>query len=195
MTEGYPVRIAVTGIPPRLKDKEITHLVGVDDKVGRALDAMRKKQSIFITGACGTGKTHLAKTLLVSATSLYPRTSPEMGKWIRFHFLPSSEFFFELKGAFNNAGEEEKLMLEWSISEWLVIDDIGSEKVSDWSRQMLYLLIDRRYRNMMPTIITSNLTLKQLSEQIDDRIASRIYEMGIVVDMGNVDYRFKKGTK
>ena len=92
------------------------------------------------------------------------------------------------------AAESEKRILDkYSKVPVLVIDDLGAEKISDWSRQVMYLLIDRRYRNCSQTIITSNLTHQGLADQLDARIASRVAEMGAVIDMGSTDHRVKRG--
>jgi integrase len=56
----------------------------------------------------------------------------------------------------------------------LYLDDLGTEKPTDWALQTLYLIIDRRYPEMMQTIISSNLNLDELSSRLGDRIASRI---------------------
>ena len=84
---------------------------------------------------------------------------------------------------------EENIINFYGSKELLVIDDVGAEKVSDWSRQMFYTLIDRRYREMSQTIITSNLDLDKLAEIIDERISSRIIEMGKVIKLGGKDWR------
>ena len=74
----------------------------------------------------------------------------------------------------------------------LALDDIGSEKATDWALQMLYLLIDRRYSQMLKTIITSNLTLDQIADRLDDRISSRIAGMCKIVSIKGKDRRLAK---
>ena len=60
----------------------------------------------------------------------------------------------------------------------LVLDDFGVEKISDWSYQLLYMLINRRYNNLKTTIFTSNFSLEQIAQQLgDDRLTSRIQHM------------------
>jgi len=53
---------------------------------------------------------------------------------------------------------------------------VHAEKTTEWALQTLFVIIDRRYRNMVKTIITSNLSLNEISEKIGDRIASRSEE-------------------
>ena len=74
----------------------------------------------------------------------------------------------------------------------LVLDDLGAEKTSDWSRQVFYLLLDRRYREMKQTIITTNLSLEQIAETFDDRVASRLCEMGVTIELKGKDKRVEK---
>jgi DNA replication protein DnaC len=64
----------------------------------------------------------------------------------------------------------------------LVLDDFGTQNTSDWAFTMLYMLINRRYDDMSPTIITSNYSLEELADKLeDDRITSRLYEMCDVI--------------
>ena len=97
-----------------------------------------------------------------------------------------------MKASFdNNRVSELDILDEYSNAKLLIIDDIGVEKITDWSRQVFYTLIDRRYRNMKQTIITSNLYLDEISKNIDDRIVSRLIEMGKIIKLDGQDQRLK----
>ncbi len=63
---------------------------------------------------------------------------------------------------------------------FVVLDDISA--TSEIEKEMLGAVINVRYNSAQPTIITSNLTLEQVGDQIDARSASRMME-GIVIDM------------
>ena len=69
------------------------------------------------------------------------------------------------------------------------MDDMGAEKTTDWSMSTLYVLIDKRYSEMMPTIITSNLTVAEVADKVGDRIASRIAGMCKVIELKGKDRR------
>jgi DNA replication protein DnaC len=71
---------------------------------------------------------------------------------------------------------------------FLVLDDLGSEKLSEWSRSVLSALINKRHIECMQTIVTTNLSHEELAKY-DDRIASRLCEMGEVYDLGEKDWR------
>lgn len=177
---------------------------GNTDSIDEAIRAINSKQSVFISGECGRGKTHLAVALariwwlgnmpLIDSQSSSGR--PEIDKYGLPLFLPSVELFLELKASFDSKHDsEEAVIRKYADHLFLVIDDVGSEKVSDWSRQMFYTLIDRRYRDMKQTIITSNLSLGELAKQIDARISSRILEMGIAIELKGKDKRIERSRK
>ena len=58
--------------------------------------------------------------------------------------------------------------------ELLVLDDVGVEKYSDWMADQMYQIIDHRWKNRKPMIITSNLSLEDLGKSYKPQIASRI---------------------
>ena len=80
--------------------------------------------------------------------------------------------------------------LEYLIkAEVLVIDDIGTEKPSDWVAETLYNLVNSRYENTKTTIFTSNLELDELADKVDDKLASRITEMTDIIKSTGKDKR------
>lgn len=177
-----------TELPKRYRSKSLKDYNNIPDGV---IKAVENDESVLIYGPCGTGKTHLAIGL-AKKWATFNTVEFEGKKVIRkgeVQFMPAVEFFLELKQTFNGEGSEEEIIKHYASSGLLVIDDLGSEKISDWSRQMLYVLIDRRYRNCRQTIITTNLTPKNISEKIDDRIMSRISEMGRIVKLDGEDKR------
>lgn len=189
--------------PKRFESKTIeTFDVGVNAKdVELAKTTIDAGGSIFISGECGRGKTHLAVGLarvwfLKNLTGEYDKYAKRLKIEIdRFPcFLPAVEFFLELKHSFDSkSGDSESSIIKsYAGKELLIIDDLGAEKVSDWSRQVFYTLLDRRYRDMKQTIITSNLSLSDLAQQIDVRISSRILEMGVAIQLKGTDMRAKK---
>lgn len=103
------------------------------------------------------------------------------------------DLLLEIRGSFNSADPQnsEKGIVN-EFSDWkkvLVLDDLGAEKSTEWSMATLFTIINRRYENIAPTIITSNLSLDELSRHIGDRITSRIVGMCRVIEFKGKDRR------
>lgn len=74
----------------------------------------------------------------------------------------------------------------------IVIDDLGIERNTEYMQEIVYSVIDARYRVRKPLIITTNLTGKQLRSQDDifkQRIYSRLYEMCMPYEVNGQDKR------
>lgn len=71
----------------------------------------------------------------------------------------------------------------------LIIDDIGSEKFTEWVRERLVSIINTRVSNGLSTIYTSNLSPEELKEGLEERIASRILGYSGVIEIKGSDRR------
>jgi DNA replication protein DnaC len=74
----------------------------------------------------------------------------------------------------------------------LILDDFGSEKISEWSRERLLTVISERYDNERATIFTSNIGLQEVEVLLGKRIRSRIEGMTVPIEFKGVkDFRRK----
>ncbi len=129
-------------------------------------------KNLFLSGPAGTGKTMLGvsfvKMAMAVKRSVYFCSVPEMVIKLR------SETFR------NRQREEIDRLVNHDVP---CLDDLGAEKTTDWVNEAIYLIIDKWYRQMRGgLIITTNLTLGQVSERFGDRLASRMAGMCEVID-------------
>lgn len=120
--------------------------------------------SIVMTGKTGLGKTHLslsiAKTVVEGGFSVvYAPAQKLVSDLEREHFSFSGSDFFERK---------------YSECELLIIDDLGAEFPSQFTTAVIGNLVNERLYEKRPTVISTNLSGKELAERYSERTASRI---------------------
>lgn len=155
------------------------------DRVRRYVESLPTDRGLLIAGPVGTGKTHLAVGILRAAREL---------RGIRGRFAMVPAVLAQIRAAIGRGDEEAAYILEsYQETPLLVLDDIGAERVTDWVREQLFLLVDARYQAMLPTVVTTNDTLETLEEHVGQRIVSRIMQMCDGIALDGPDYR--KGGK
>jgi len=176
-TEHPEIELKYIGIPRRFVESSFENFAGNHMLVDFARGLVQgAPKSVLITGPTGCGKTHLAAAMvrrLVQAGRIHQHNA---------RFVSSVDFLIEAKATFNSSsGEsEEGVLMRYERPALLILDDLGAEKQSDWAATLLYALLDRRYRDMKITFITSNMTLEQIEQQLGSRTASRLSEYEIV---------------
>jgi DNA replication protein DnaC len=141
-------------------------------------------ESTFIFGQVNTGKTIRAIFMMLEEEKQIWVTAPLIDHIYqtpsyKYIFISVPELINEIKSCFNNPDKSEQDVLNfYSDVYFLVLDDFGVEKASDWCLSTLFLILNRRYENLRKTIITSNFSLEELAIHLgDDRIPSRISRM------------------
>lgn len=129
--------------------------------------------SIFLCGGYGTGKTFFAFSMLREVFKRCPRKL-----WPRYFTSPELDSRL-LKSLKSEDGDEYEIK-HISEQDILFIDDIGRETKSDRLKRQYFEILNYRYVNELPTILTSNLSLEKLGDVIDGAIASRLQEWQII---------------
>lgn len=175
-------------VPKVYRGKSLIGLKGVSDTKRQCVETIVNGKSLILSGPCGTGKTHMAVALLKSRgfflmnADAPPKKTPL--------FVSVTDLMEKLRDSFGRDGVNEADIIDDIVSRpLLLLDDLGAMKLTEYARDALYRIIDRRYRGELQTIVTTNLSIKEISEEIDDRLASRLCEMGPVVSLGTKDYR------
>jgi DNA replication protein DnaC len=124
---------------------------------------------LFLTGSAGIGKTHFAAAL---SKAYLPALVKD--DYFNFVWVRSPDLLMHIRSSYNGGKESESRIVEsYRQVGLLVIDDFGAEKVSDWSLSALYSILAGRIDDCRPTIVTSNLGLRDI-DAWEPRIASRL---------------------
>lgn len=138
---------------------------------------------LIFTGNVGTGKTHLAAAIASHIIKNF---------YVTVDFVVFTDTLSDIRNAIaKGSNETEAIENQMCSSSLLIIDDLGKEKQSQFTNELLYRVINKRYKENLPVIITTNYTLQELAERLDYAVFSRIVEMCKAVDMTGDDYRVK----
>lgn len=148
------------------------------------LTAFEEGEGLLIHGPVGTGKTRLAiATMYYLATKYLP---------CNMLFVSVPELLAEIRASFSPETKCDRHLQERALEvSVLVLDDFGTERVTDWVRETQYMIINRRYNYRLPIICTTNLSPSKLAAHIGDRCASRLVEMCRVIKLAGEDRRLK----
>lgn len=177
------------GMPPRYRDAVADHPQVLDwagDVVRQAVAPSRgaRRQvttgpSLLMAGVVGSGKTHQAYGAV--------RTLVEAGIGVRWRAVTAADLYADLRPRPGVDSERELAVV--SRCPLLILDDLGAAKASDWTEEITYRLVNRRYNHMLPTLITTNLRIGDLRTYLGDRVASRLAQMTARVEFEPLDRR------
>ena len=151
----------------KLNDERYTPRKNIEDILeyitGEYLPTFKNSNTnLLFYGNSGTGKTFLswciAKELLDRGFLVVYKTADDLLRALR-----------DIK--FNNDADLENLLINCDL---LIIDDLGSEQITDFSSSELFTLINKKILKNKKMLISTNLTLPLISKRYSERISSRI---------------------
>ena len=139
-------------------------------------------KGLLLFGTVGTGKTYIAACI---ANALIDKGCPVlMTNFARIANTVSG--MFEGKQAYYDSLNRFPL---------LILDDLSAERKTEYMQEIVFNVIDSRYRANLPLIITTNLTCEELKHPSDisyQRTFSRLLEMCLPVNVEGKDKRLEK---
>lgn len=143
---------------------------------------MAEKLSLIFAGDVGRGKTQAANLILhAAATAGY---QVERVKWGRFVRSVRATYSKESKIT------ENDLISALVIPDLILLDDVGAaDKQSDHNERLLTAVIDERYDQGRPMILTTNLGKDELEEHLGGRAFSRLWNNADKVIFDGPNYR------
>ena len=139
-----------------------------------------KIKNIFFSGKTGLGKTYLsnaiAKELINKGFTIFYQTAPVMLDELMLKKFRDNDEYYNMLNQINTV-------------DLLIIDDLGSENLSESKMKEIFAIINNRLIQNKSTLISSNLTLQNLSDSYEDRIFSRIVGNYIIKNFYGQDIR------
>ena len=182
-------------IPKRFKKKSFSNFIKKRNQAAwqtcldyarNYIDNAKQGKGLFLTGPVGSGKTHLAVAINDYIARILKRKLNYHTKFIIF--TTAIDLLSEIKYSYESNDTESTIKMYENCS-LLILDDLGIEKSTEWTHELFYKIIDTRYSNQKPTIITTNLSDEELKIKLSERITSRIYEMCEGIKFTGKDYR------
>ena len=138
----------------------------------------KNRNSLLLMGSYGTGKTHLASAI---ANDL-------IDKGVVVRFGTWEGLLTQIREGFDT---DTNVVRKFKSAQLLVIDDFGKDKSSEWNDAILFEIINHRYEANLPTVITTNLSGRDLMNRVGQAIYSRMSETFRGVKMIGEDQRRK----
>jgi len=165
-------------IPQRFIGRSFDNFVATTDEQKNALkvsreyvesfaDHYKRGTGLIMSGMPGTGKSHLAAAIL---QGIMPK---HCGM-----YTTCMNIIRNVRGTWRKDSEqsETEVLRIYGTADLLVIDEIGVQYGTDGEQTILFDVMDRRYREMMPTILLTNQAKAGFKQFIGDRSFDRLVE-------------------
>ena len=143
-------------------------------------EVQKEGMGLLLFGGVGTGKSYAAGCL---ANALL-----DQGHSVRFVSL--SDVVNRMQGCYGD--DREKYLRELLMPELLILDDLGSERSTSFSKEQVFDVINKRTLSGKPLVVTTNIPLKvmQHAEDVQDRrIFDRVLEKCVPVAFTGESFR------
>lgn len=145
---------------------------------------MKTGRSLILSGKPGTGKSHLSAAVMHSVLA---------DGW-NAHYVTCMDMIRSVRGTWrkdSERGEEEVLRSLGEKIDLLVIDEVGVQYGTDGEQNIIFDILDRRYREMRPVILITNTSRDAFRQFVGDRVFDRLREVATWVPFSWESHRPK----
>jgi DNA replication protein DnaC len=192
--------LELCGVPPRvislLKEEDFS----LDGPLSNHLS-----ESVYLWGPPGSGKTVMAVRIMAgtmvkmkanlpsSRDEIVKALSSDLPKFAKeFRFVSLPLLYSNLRSLYSKLKTFDVIVLDDEYAEqqnidpvdqiqkakYVILDDLGAIRMTPWAYETTFQIIEYRYNWVLPTVFTSNFSLKELAERLsNDKIPTRISEM------------------
>ncbi len=162
---------------------------GTEDAVKACWQAVERQgpRALCLIGPPGCGKSHLLEAM--GRALLY------RGRSVRYEFVPT--LIDRLRHSHDDDSEQDvaELLAWYSRMDVLLLDDVGSERMTPFGVEKLTELVNTRLTDERGLVITTNHTREELADRVGPRLTSRMVQANpeldemLVVRLTATDYR------
>lgn len=138
-----------------------------DDLKGYANCFDKNSANLLFIGGTGLGKTHLSTAIA--------KTVIEKGYYVIYETATNIFSDFESDRFRDRYNGEEPVSTKYLECDLLIIDDLGTEVITNFTVSCLYNLINTRLNKKLPIILSTNLNSQEIRKLYNDRITSRLF--------------------
>ena len=128
---------------------------------------------LVLLGSRGVGKSHLLESIAFALSEKHDGVK----------YISSSNLLNVWRSTYNQLNKQgisfSESIESWSNIPYLILDDLGAERSTDWAKENLETLIDHRNSNRLPLVLSSNLSDKELHSHLGARISDRVFDRTI----------------
>lgn len=199
--QASEARRRAAGIPERYRGCSLAGY-GFSNESQRAAKTLARRfieeypavnAGLLFVGPSGVGKTHLATAILAELVD---------AKGVKGQFVDFSDLIDRIQATFGRSGDEsaEDILAPVRDMELLVLDELGARRPTDFTRDVLYGVLNTRYNRKRITLVTTNFDDtpekpggETLEARVTTTVRSRLSEMCQLVRISGPDFRKEKG--